>query len=599
MTKEKKQKFGIKIRNYEAGSIYEYHLGVRDYLDSKKAMLSNSLFVDFLMENGINVKNDSTRDIICINFNYGSASYKDQARKLKKSYEEMEKISDPDVQSLRKEKLDYISSLLEKRKDQYEKRSVKELRIKFYEEGVTIPYFKIGRNKQSVLMEEIHYRMLYRTPGKAKVGSCMFIRDELYESALRFLRMGIDLPEDNAPIVEIGAYQSLITSSIVGRIRIRPEEILVIEDVDSYMTADVTGIKVNEDNECFSEVLKDYQLKNTMFDGQALIDESIFPEWGEGYVLLRQHFTKCAAFCTRIQKFYRDYFGDDYENAVVKDYWGRKIPVRQIKLITTENALKFLKFGISFDYWADWVRRNGSLFGIVKTAHESKLGELQQMSYQYINALDIDSMQNVVRESTKYVLALKNEDWFFLDYLRRNANFANDYEVLAALVDNDPDFVYCDYFKQRRRAIINGYIKKFKNGKVLQNADNLVIVGSPYAMLLHSVGEDVEKDNTFEVEEEAIQCYSERFRNDEYLAEFRSPFNSRSNLGYLHNRLSPTIKKYFVLGKQCIAVNMRHSNFQDKNNGLMMGRFWGNPVHKLSGENWKAERKRGIRLCTV
>lgn len=156
--------------------------------------------------------------------------------------------------------------------------------------------------------------------------------------------------------------------------------------------------------------------------------------------------------------------------------------------------------------------KNGCKFGVVKTAHESKLGELQQMSYQYINALDIDSMESVVEESAKYVQALKNEDWFFLDFLRRNANFSNDYEALVALVMNNPDFIYCDYFKQRRRAIINGYIKRFKNGKVLQNADNLVIVGNPFGMLMHAVGLDPEKDPTFESEADAIQCYSERFK---------------------------------------------------------------------------------------
>ena len=28
-----------------------------------------------------------------------------------------------------------------------------------------------------------------------------------------------------------------------------------------------------------------YEVKNTLFDGEALIDTSIFPEWADGYVL--------------------------------------------------------------------------------------------------------------------------------------------------------------------------------------------------------------------------------------------------------------------------------------------------------------------------
>ena len=42
-----------------------------------------------------------------------------------------------------------------------------------------------------------------------------------------------------------------------------------------------------------------------MFDGQGLIDESIFPKWGNGYVLLRHHMFKVACFKTKIQKFFK------------------------------------------------------------------------------------------------------------------------------------------------------------------------------------------------------------------------------------------------------------------------------------------------------
>ena len=87
-------------------------------------------------------------------------------------------------------------------------------------------------------------------------------------------------------------------------------------------------------------------------------------------------------------------------------------------------------------------------------------------------------------------------------------------------------------------------------------------------MLLHSVGDDIEDDPTFDIEDGAMQCWTERFRDREYLAGFRSPFNSRNNLGYLHNVYHPYFDRYFRLGKLCIAVNMQHTCFQDRNNGL-------------------------------
>lgn len=184
-----------------------------------------------------------------------------------------------------------------------------------------------------------------------------------------------------------------------------------------------------------------------------------------------------------------------------------------------------------------------------------------------INALDIGIMDKVVQCSVDYINKLKTDDDVFLDYLKDNSNFSNDYEVLVALVEHNRDFLRSEYFRDRKKNIIQSYVLNFKNGKIIQNADNLVIVGSPYAMLLHSVGADVELDDTFCQEEGTIQCYTERFKYGEYLAEFRNPFNSKNNMGYLHNVYHPKMQKYFNFGKQIIAVNMIHTDFQDRNNG--------------------------------
>ena len=409
--------------------------------------------------------------------------------------------------------------------------------------------------------------MLYRTPGKAKKGSCMFINEELYDIARDFLYMGIKLPEENSPIVEMGAYSSLITSSIVDKIQIEPENILILKDVDSFFKTKVVSVETDEDKHCIAKTIEDYRLKNTLFDGQALIDFSIFPEWADGYILLRHHLTKMAAFCSNIQLFFKDYFGGQYDTAIVTDMWGNKHYAKDIKMITTDNAIKWLKFDVTYEYWCNKVHENDCMFGIVKTAHQSKLGEVQRMSYQMINALDNSIMDNVVKCSIDYIEKLKTDDNEFLKYLHDNSNFSNDYEVLIALCEQDRDFIRSEYFRDRKRKIIETYILNFKNGKIIQNADNLVIVGSPYAMLLHAVGDNVENDDTFKCEEGTIQCYTKRFKNNEYLACFRNPFNSKNNMGYLHNIYHDKFDKYFIFGKQIIAINMIHTDFQDRNNG--------------------------------
>lgn len=563
--------YGIRIKNYQAASIYEYQHGLRTALDATDAMLTNSLFKDFLVDNGLNIwNNESTRDIICIEFGYGTKDYNGYLNRNLKFIRDLEG-------RINKENEEEINNKIENIKKQSENLKLhmddcveikkNTLREMFYNDGVSITY-KTHNKKGNVIKEEtIHYRMLYRTPGKAKKGTCMFIREELYDLAHNFLYMGIELPDKNAPIVEIGAYSSLITSGIVGYCTIKPEEILVVEDVKTFMNSKVISVETNNKKHCIAKEIDNYQLSNEIFDGQALIDSSIFPEWGDGYILLRHHMCKMAAFNANIQLFFKDYFDDKYDTAEVTDMWGNKHYAKDIKLITTNNAMKWLKFGVSYEYWAEWVRKNDCNFGVVKTSHPSKFGEVQRTSYQMINALDIDSMPEVASCSAEYINRLKSDDKTFLEYLKENSNFSNDYEVLVALVEHNPDFIYSSYFRQRKSSIIGSYILKFKTGKTLQNADNLTIVGSPYAMLLHSVGESIYNDPTFKTEDDCIQVWTNRFEDGEYLAEFRNPFNSRNNLGYVHNVKHEYFDKYFNFGNLIIAVNMIGTDFQDRNNG--------------------------------
>lgn len=558
-------KYGLKIKNFSCGVLYEYNLGVREHLSYTNAMFTNSLLSYYLVENGLRVSKDGrTRDIIGINFDFGAKSYAETLKRVEHSIEmEESQNNDPD----RLAKLHDLKERVELNKDLYQKKSKEAIREEFYRNGVDVTYTTTNKQGEVVKAEKIHYRMLYRSTGKAKAGSCMFISDRLYKKAHNFLYMGIKLPKNNAPIVEASAYVSLVASSVVDRICINPKNILILEDVDSFFRTNVVSVETNQNKECFAKTIKDYQVKNTLFDGQALIDKSIFPSWGNGYILLRHHMCKTAAFKTDIKAFFKDYFGEEYQQATVVDMFGNEHYAKDIQMITTDNAMKWLKFDISYEYWCERVNMNGNMFGIVKTAHKSKFGEVQRMSYQMINSLDVGIMKNVSKVSREYIMSLKSDDDVFLQYLRDNTNFANDFDVLVALCEQNPDFIRCDYFIERRRKIIKGYIHKFKTGKVIQEGDNLVMVGSPYAMLLHAVGEDVEKDDTLKGRDDAIECYTKRFPPNLQLAGFRNPHNGKNNILSLYNVDSEKLNKYFDIGQQCVAVNCIHTDLQDRANG--------------------------------
>lgn len=558
-------KYGLKIKNFSCGVLYEYNLGVREHLSYTNAMFTNSLLSYYLVENGLRVSKDGrTRDIIGINFDFGAKSYAETLKRVEHSIEmEESQNNDPDRLAV----LHDLKERVELNKDLYQKKSKEAIREEFYRNGVDVTYTTTNKQGEVVKAEKIHYRMLYRSTGKAKAGSCMFISDRLYKKAHNFLYMGIKLPKNNAPIVEASAYVSLVASSVVDRICINPKNILILEDVDSFFRTNVVSVETNQNKECFAKTIKDYQVKNTLFDGQALIDKSIFPSWGNGYILLRHHMCKTAAFKTDIKAFFKDYFGEEYNQATVVDMFGNEHYAKDIQMITTDNAMKWLKFDISYEYWCERVNMNGNMFGIVKTAHKSKFGEVQRMSYQMINSLDVGIMRNVSKVSREYIMSLKSDDDVFLQYLRDNTNFANDFDVLVALCEQNPDFIRCDYFIERRRKIIKGYIHKFKTGKVIQEGDNLVMVGSPYAMLLHAVGEDVEKDDTLKGRDDAIECYTKRFPPNLQLAGFRNPHNGKNNILSLYNVDSEKLNKYFDIGQQCVAVNCIHTDLQDRANG--------------------------------
>ena len=558
-------KYGLKIKNFSCGVLYEHNLGVREHLSYTNAMFTNSLLSYYLVENGLRVSKDGrTRDIIGINFDFGAKGYAETLKRVEHSIEmEESQNNDPDRLAV----LHDLKERVELNKDLYQKKSKEAIREEFYRNGVDVTYTTTNKQGEVIKAEKIHYRMLYRSTGKAKAGSCMFICEGLYKKAHDFLYMGIKLPKNNAPIVEASAYVSLVASSVVDRICINPKNILILEDVDSFFRTNVVSVETNQNKECFAKTIKDYQVKNTLFDGQALIDKSIFPSWGNGYILLRHHMCKTAAFKTDIKAFFKDYFGEEYNQATVVDMFGNEHYAKDIQMITTDNAMKWLKFDISYEYWCERVNMNGNMFGIVKTAHKSKFGEVQRMSYQMINSLDVGIMRNVSKVSREYIMSLKSDDDVFLQYLRDNTNFANDFDVLVALCEQNPDFIRCDYFIERRRKIIKGYIHKFKTGKVIQEGDNLVMVGSPYAMLLHAVGEDVEKDDTLKGRDDAIECYTKRFPPNLQLAGFRNPHNGKNNILSLYNVDSEKLNKYFDIGQQCVAVNCIHTDLQDRANG--------------------------------
>lgn len=312
--------FGIKIKNISAGTLYDVNLGTRDYFSYTEAMLNNSLFSAFLIKNGLNVyKGESTRDIICLDFDFGTRSYEDEHKRIEQLY----KNSDGEL----KERLKYTLEKVENNKDLYDEKKREQIRDKFYNEGVDVTYKTKNKDGSIKSEETIHYEMLFRTSAKAKLGQVIFINSELYEVAYEWLTIGLGklMTDDNAKIVEMSAYAPLTTSTIVGTKYIPVEDILILRDQDSFFKTMANIVRAEDYIDSKGRIGKKCvvdkkvtEVKNTLWDGMGLIEADYFkdcrnaynPEWTvkiNGMALMRHHLFKMCGFKSHIQLFFKDW----------------------------------------------------------------------------------------------------------------------------------------------------------------------------------------------------------------------------------------------------------------------------------------------------
>ncbi len=229
--------------------------------------------------------------------------------------------------------------------------SKKQLRKMAYRDGITI--------------NDVRYVNYQRTSSKARIGNCLFIKEDYFEEMEKYQNLSIPFKElKEADIVSIRSYQSLIASSIIGELDIDPYSILLIDDVSGQATVDCNVIRpfLMKDGKSteLKVVRESYTQKTDLWDGQSLLDVSVFKNGkytdknsdGKivehsyepyGFMLLRNHFFKSAAFNTNLQEYYKEHF-KGVDNPVTHDAFGNEYRVEDIKMVTTRNSVKIFKF---------------------------------------------------------------------------------------------------------------------------------------------------------------------------------------------------------------------------------------------------------------
>lgn len=608
------EKRAIKINSVQANSLYYVNNGVENsILDRGKAVINGSLFSEYMRKHGVIVnRKGNSLDFLVMKYDYGTKAKKGE-------------------------------------KGDVPKMSSKALREYYYKNGATVNWKYTNKEGEVTKIETVPYKMLMRSPGKAKEGECIFIREKLHKLALDYITMGLfeKMPYDNAKIVELSAYSTLITATAIGYINIPMDNIFVVKDAEASVYKKAVTVKVKEekyrknDVDFKSDELESYinsynltfykkkqkenpslkhipktkkaleengialekcpmqektwtkkecyvdregeksKITNVLWDGMGICDESIFPENMEGFIYCRSHFFKSCLFRGNIQKYFEDYYGDEYKNAVKTDMFGRKMKVTDIKVIITENSLKWMKFidlmggtnESAFKYYKRFMKKHGELFAIVKTAHASKWGDMQRSSYQMNGSLpttDEEILGRIAELSIKYCNDLKLSEEAYLKHLEiTSAGGYSINNVLIALNEWNEEFKYTHYYKDKKTDIISRFKKeRLQLGKLLQYGDNLTICGNPIALLMKVCGQDYINEGCFVQKDDCIQCYTTRFGDGEYIAGFRSPHNSPNNIIYLENVYPKSLKTYFPhLGNNVIVINGIGTDVQSRLNG--------------------------------
>lgn len=643
-TKELK---AIKIKSVEANQVYmdsiirnskekkNVQYKIKDELVTFKevttheAVMNDSLFLRF-MKNSITIKNGKSMDFIVVKFSYDVDCLTDGSNINVSKYD---------------------------------------LRTLYYTKGITFVH-QIKNNKgKNVDEKKIKYKMLMRSPGKAKDGECVFIREELFFKAINFLTMGLyDLlskeakkdPEKVCDLVALSAYQTLSTATAMEEyIQIPFDNILVVRDEEVYsdeMNAEIVelvdnikkeeqfqidftspqlekiinkkgftfdkenaknkglkllkekskeclkenGFRINgiypgEKKEieecigkkCIARKVHDQKIKNILWDGMGLCNEKIFPKDKNGFIYCRSHFFKSCLFRGNIQEFFLDYCREkeiDYDTYTLEriDMFGRKIKISDVQVIISDKSIKWLKPMFlelmggtkekAFDYYNKWMEEHNNYFSIVKTAHSSKLGDLQLMAYQMNNSLPTVNRKvlgEVAKKAIEIINNMKDSDEAYLKYLQQTANDFNINIVLLELIKRNPDFLKTELFRKKKSRDISKLKEEFCEGRLPQIGDNLTIMDNPISLLLKAVGDrNFLDEGCFEVVTDGVQCYTARFNEGERLAAFRSPHNSPNNIIHLYNVYPEKLIKYFPkLGKNVIVFNAIKTDTQFRLNG--------------------------------
>ncbi len=421
----------------------------------------------------------------------------------------------------------------------------------------------------------VRYVRYKRSAGSSREGKCLFIDERLFRAMNKWSDCGLKASKD---LASWESYKALSLSSVKGTIDIPLEGILFVPDLKSTFTEEVVSVEIKDGSLCAEQ--KNAQIANDIWDGESLLDESLFAgNYADKHMLLlRNKFFKSCAFRTKLQKWFADKH-ITLSDLKVRGFVTLADDIAQIVMVTTPDSLKYLKFagGLSEKNIKQWAAHTDGTFGVVKWDQPTRFfhGKMVQSSYQLLNTLPLteEEVRTLLQPSIDYIALLRKDTDFmryhFTDAFAREKDgeeeqqdgLAERADVIFTLLHNYPYFDETALYANFRSDVVRSLKERLKCGHILLNGTNATLFGNGPELLKYLAGEEMIP------ELKPGQVRSERFADGAKLLCARSPHITMGNLYCVENTLGGGVWSYFDLGENIVCVNAIGENLQQRLNG--------------------------------
>ena len=413
----------------------------------------------------------------------------------------------------------------------------------------------------------VEYVRYKRSSGSSRVGKCLFVNKLLAEEMAVWDKCGLEIEDgQQIDLAAWEAYISLPMSSIIDTIHVPLESILIIDDYESVFKDDVVAVEIENNHLVSSQ--KTVDVSNSIWDGQSLMDKSLFGQYEDkGMLLLRNRFFKSCCFNTNIQKWFED---NNITSIEQLNGFTLANDISQVKFITTPSSIKYVKFGDV----RQWFESIEPIFGVVK--YEKKPhpfeGSLVQAHYQLFNTLQLsyDEMERVLQPSLDYIGAIRSDpavlryaiQYPFDDGSGEWSSLDSKNEIIFRMLGINDKFANTKMYYDFRDDLIRGEIRNLKRGHVLINGNYSTIMGNGMEMLRASIGA-FDGTSTLGVG----NVHSKRFDYNKTILCSRSPHVTVGNILLVNNVASEEYDTYFNSTPEIVCINSIGENILQRLNG--------------------------------